>query len=393
MASADTGTAQGRYGGRDVAAQPVSKPRRRGSVRGRSPAGPVVPAPAAAGHCEPVHGQRDGGRSGPIADDHGSTTMAGRGDHVRAGHRPAECGERVVRSRRRSGHAGRGRLRGLLDRAPRDHSARRVAAGAQRVAVGHHMLPKGPVQVSAADGPPGRGRPLAQTVRGQAAARVRGRRGRGRRTAAGQGGRLRPGGRCGRGNGDATPPPSPAFAPPSCAPAPAHAPPARGVTGTAVAAAAAGRDRCAPSGRRPRHDVPEGGQTIVQAARARRGRRSARATAQRVGCARHVVHATQAAAAAPVRGRPVPTGVATAARPADGRRPRPNAQDRHAQDAGGRHERDEGLTNVVLRSIHVPPVDGRALNGRFRDPRRCHYRLLSRFAARRRHVTGVDSLG
>lgn len=50
VAAAHTGTAPGRHGRRDAAAQPVSEPRRRGTVRGRSEAGPAVPAGAPTGH-------------------------------------------------------------------------------------------------------------------------------------------------------------------------------------------------------------------------------------------------------------------------------------------------------------------------------------------------------
>lgn len=359
VAAADTGTAPGRHGGRHVAAQPVPEPRRRGPVRGRGQAGPAVQTGTAAGHGEPFHGQRHGGRGGAVADDHGTAAVAGRDDHVRtAGARPERV-QRVHVGRGRAGHVGRSRLRGVLDRAARDHRSGRIAAGAQRATAGHHMLPEGPVQVPAepaASGQrwrtPGGGRPRSEVGQVQSG------RGAGRPSAAVRRKvRIRPTpsasppppatadcGRGGRGNGTETSPP-PRRPPPS---SPSRAD--RGRTVAAAAAATAGAatphaaadQRCGRAHvRRPRHDVPESGQAeIVRVARAP-GR-----PAQRVRGARH---AAQTAAAAQVDGGSV-ARVAAAAGAAGWRGHEPVAQDRHAQDAGGRHERDEGMNADVLQS-------------------------------------------
>jgi len=103
-------------------------------------------------------------------------------------------------------------------------------------------------------------------------------------------------------------------------------------------------------GRRTRHDVPEGGQTVVQTAARPPGRwwrgRWGWLSAQRVTGARH---AAQTASAAQVLGGCAVAGVAASARAA-GRRHRSDAQNRYAQDARGRHERNEGLTVTSVAS-------------------------------------------
>lgn len=367
VAAAHTGTAPGRHGGRDAAAQPVPEPRRRGTVRGRGQAGPAVPAGAPAGHGEPVHGQRHGGRGGAVADHHGPAAVAGRGgnDHVpAAGARRPERGQRVHVGRGRAGHARCGRLRGLLDGAARDHRPGRVAAGTQRPTAGDHMLPEGQVQVFAkrptapADGrrPGGLGQVQGgRRARRQAVGRCSGGQGgwrlrrapssrRRRRSApspsAGTAAAAAPGrGRRGRGHGTETSPPSrDRRRPPS---APPHAPPPRAVAADVRDDGGTGDGATTANGAE-RHDVPESGQTVVPVAA--RPPDDRRLSAQRVAGARH---AAQTAAAAQVVGGRAVAGVAAPARPT-GRGHWSDAQNRYAQDAGGRHERDEGLTVAAV---------------------------------------------
>lgn len=296
--------------------------------------------------------------------------MAGRGgsgsDHVpAAGAQRPKRAQRIHVGRGRAGHTRCGRLCSLLDGTARDHRPGRVAAGAQRPTAGDHMLPEGQVQVFAK-------RPTApaDSRRPGGLGQVQGGRRAGRqavgRCGGGQGGwRLRRAsssrrrrqrraapspsagtaaaaadalgrGRRGRGHGTEASPPSRdrrRRRPPS---APPYAPPPRAVPAD-VRDGGTGDDATTANGAE-RHDVPESGQTVVPVAA--RPPDDRRLSAQRVAGARH---AAQTTAAPPVVGGRAVAGVAAPARPT-GRGHWPDAQNRYAQDARGRHERDEGLT-------------------------------------------------
>lgn len=170
--------------------------------------------------------------------------------------------------------------------------------------------------------------------------------------------------RRGRGHRTETSPPPRDWWPPS---APSHAPPSRANRRGWTAYTATSDDRDddddhattavvdghsgGAHGARPRHDVPKSGQTVVQTSARPPDHWRGRLSAQRVAGARH---AAQTASAAQVLGGSAVAGVAASARAA-GRGHRSDVQNRYAQDARGRHERNEGLTVAAVAS--TAPAD------------------------------------